>query len=113
MSNACALAYRERLDALFGLYAEPLTIVRAGDNLSRLGLFEPMDNSTSSTFFDPNEQVGLQKPSQSLWMEATDNPTDVCSLNDVYFRSGRLWTVRKTQVYNVGDTALVLLALCD
>jgi hypothetical protein len=72
-----------------------------------------MDNSTTSEFFDANEAVGLIKPSQSLYLEAGDDPASVAVPGDIYFRDGRLWTVRKVHVYRIKDTPLVLLALCD
>jgi len=113
MADARALVYRQRLDALFSLYAESFTMIRAGESSGNRGLFLPMDNSITSEFFDANEAVGLIKPSQSLYLEPGDDPFSVAASGDVYFRDGRLWTVRKTHVYRVGGTPLVLLALCD
>lgn len=113
MADGRARAYRQRLDALFSLYAEPFSLIRSGDSSDRRGLFLPMDNGTTGEFFDANEAVGLLRPAQSLYLEAGDDPASVAVPGDVYFRDGRLWTVRKTQAYRVGGTALVLLALCD
>jgi hypothetical protein len=113
MSDARALVYRLRLNALFSLHAEHFTLVRAGSGSDQLGLFLPMDNSVTSTFFDANESVGLQKPALTLYMEPGDNPSSLCRVNDVFNRDDRLWTVRKTHVYRIGNTPLVLLVLSD
>ncbi len=113
MADARALVYRLRLNALFSLHAERFTLVRAGAGSDHLGLFAPMDNSLTSTFFDANESVGLQKPALSLYLEPGDNPFSLCRVNDVFTRDDRLWTVRKTHVYRIGNTPLVLLVLCD
>ena len=113
MADARALVYRLRLNALFSLHAEHFTLVRSGDGSDQQGLFLPMDNSLTSTFFDANESVGLQKPALSLYLEPGDNPSSLCRANDVFTRDDRLWTVRKTHVYRIGNTPLVLLVLCD
>lgn len=113
MADARALVYRRRLDALFSLYAEPFTMIRAGESSGNRGLFLPMDNSITGEFFDANEAVGLIKPSQSLYLEPGDDPFSVAASGDIYFRDGRLWTVRKVHVYRINNTPLVLLALCD
>ena len=55
--------------------------------------------------------MGLLRPALSLYADgAAGNPP---TLNDVFFRDGRLWTVRKTVTFRLGDTPMLLLALCD
>ena len=100
-----------RVSALFGRYGEALTLVRSGESLPLRGLCAPMDAATAGTYFDANESVGLLRPALSLYLDgAAPNPP---TLNDVFFRDGRLWTVRKTVTFRLGDTPMLLLALCD
>ena len=51
-----------RVSALFARYGEAFTLIRAGTNLSRSGLFAPMDGPTAGTYFDANESVGCCVP---------------------------------------------------
>ena len=67
---------------------------------------------TAGTYFDANESVGLLRPALSPVHGRRAVPTRRAP-NDVFFRDGRLWTVRKTQFFRLGDTPLLLLALCD
>lgn len=104
-------ARQRRVAALMTRYGESLTLVRAGVNLPLQGLCAPMDGGTAGTYFDANESVGLLRPALSLYVDGVqaNQPT----ANDVFFRDGRLWTVRKTVTFRLGDTPMLLLALCD
>ena len=105
-----APAYARRLGALFARAGESLTLSRAGTDLPRTGLFAPLDNGAAGAYFDANESVGLLKPALMLYTEGTADPPQA---GDVFTRDGRLWTVRKVQVFRVAGTALLTLALCD
>lgn len=105
-----APAYARRLAALLARAGEDVTLSRAGVDLPRTGLFAPLDNGASGVYFDANESVGLQKPALMLSLDGAADPPQA---GDVFSRDGRLWTVRKVQVFRVGGTALLTLALCD
>lgn len=111
MSDRQALGHLRRIVALFGRHGEAFTLTRGGAGRALRGLFAPMDGQTVGTYFDANESVGLQKPALSLYMDG--GQADPPRVNDVYVRDGRLWTVRKTQFFRMGDTPLLILALCD
>ena len=96
--------------AAFALYGEDFDLIRSGETRPHRGLFAPMDNATTSVYFDANESVGLLRPAQVLYMAA---PADPAVSGDVYFRDGRLWTVRKTYDFRVSGVVIVQLSLCD
>lgn len=109
-------ARARRVSALFARYGEAFTLIRAGQNLPRRGLFAPTDGQTAGTYFDANESVGLVRPALSLYLDggpASASGADPPGGGDIFFRDGRLWTVRKTQLFRLGDTPLLILALCD
>ena len=110
MSDARGTAYWERLSALLGLYGEALTLVRSGESRTMQGVCAPMDNATAGTFFDANESVGLLRPALSLYVAGSSDPP---TLNDVFFRHDRLFTVRKTHLYHVADVVVLCLVLAD
>jgi len=104
-------AYGRRIAAMFARVGETFELVRASRNRTAVGLFAPMDGQTTGIYFDSNEAVGLLRPALTLHTDgaAPDPPLP----GDLFFRDGRLWTVRKTQVFRHGGTALLVLALCD
>ena len=111
MSDLTTAAHGRRVSALFLRYGEAFTFVRAGANHPGVGLFAAMDSQTTASYFDANEAVGLLRPALSLYLDGalTDPPV----ANDVFFRDGRLWTIRKTQTFRQGSAPLLILALCD
>ena len=111
MSDLTTAAHGRRVSALFVRYGEAFTFIRAGMNHSGTGLFAAMDSQTTASYFDANESVGLLRPALSLYVDGA--LTDPPIANDVFFRDGRLWTIRKTQTFRQGDTPLLILALCD
>ncbi len=111
MNDLSAPARARRVSALFARYGEAFTLIRSGQNHPGQGLFAPMDGQTAGTYFDANESVGLLRPALSLY--ADGGQSDPPLAGDVFFRDGRLWTVRKTQTFRLGDTPLLILALCD
>ena len=111
MTDLPADARARRVSALFARYGETWTRIRAGVNHSQLGLFTPMDGQTLGTYFDGNESVGLLRPALALYSDGAD--TDPPAANDLFYQDGRLWTIRKTQVFRLGNTPLLILALCD
>jgi len=104
-------ARARRVSALFVRYGEAFTVIRAGQNRPGRGLFAPMDGQAAGTYFDANEAVGLLRPALSLYGDG--GQPDPPLAGDVFFRDARLWTVRKTQFFRLGDTPLLILALCD
>ncbi|MGI4789614.1 MAG: hypothetical protein ACRYFS_12275 [Janthinobacterium lividum] len=70
-----------------------------------------MDSPTLGTYFDGNESVSLVHPALSLYADGA--VTDPPAANDVFFRDGRLWTIRKTQIFRLINTPVLILALCD
>ncbi len=111
MSDAQAQGHLSRIAALFRRHGEAFTLTRAGESHALQGLFAPMDGQAAGTYFDADESVGLLRPALSLYLDG--GQTTLPQANDVYTRDGRLWTVRKTQVFRLGDTPLLILALCD
>ena len=110
MADAKAVAYGRRLGTLFAGSAEGFTLERAGETSGRRAFFAPMDNGTTSVYFDANEAVGLTKPALMGGLEGSgDAPLE----GDIFTRDGRLWTVRKVQAFRQGGTVLVYLMLCD
>lgn len=111
MTDVLAAARARRVSALFSRYGETWTRIRAGISHSQLGLFTPMDGQTLGTYFDGNESVGLLRPALALYSDGAD--PDPPAANDLFYRDGRLWTIRKTQVFRLVSTPLLILALCD
>lgn len=111
MTEALAVSRARRVSALFTRYGEAFTLTRAGVDHPGLGVFAPLDAGATETYFDGNETAGLLRPALSLYTDGADpNPPVV---NDLFYRDGRLWTVRKTQVFRLVSTPLLVLALCD
>ncbi len=106
-----AAAHGRRITALLARYGETFTLTRAGVNRSAQGLFTPMDGPTIGTYFDGNESVGLLHPALSLYLDGAQ--ADPPAANDLFFRDGRLWTIRKTFVFRLVSTPALILALCD
>jgi hypothetical protein len=111
MTTLPTAAHGKRISALFARYGEAFTLVRAGINHPCQGLFAALDGATAGTYFDANESVGLLRPALALYLDGALPDPPLAA--DVFFRDGRLWTVRKTQLFRQGDTPLLLLALCD
>lgn len=111
MTDILAAARTRRVSALFASYGETWTRIRAGISHSQLGLFTPMDGPTLGTYFDGNESVGLVHPALALYSDGAD--PDPPAADDLFYRDGRLWTIRKTQVFRLVSTPLLILALCD
>ncbi len=111
MTDILAAARARRVSALFMRYGETWTRIRAGVNHPQRGLFTPMDGPTLGTYFDGNESVGLLRPALALYCDGADPDPPVA--NDLFYRDGRLWTIRKTQVFRLVSTPLLILALCD
>ena len=109
-------AHGRRVSALFARNGEAVTLIRSGVNRAGQGLFAPMDGAAAGTYFDANESVGLLRPALSMYLDGSPSGTfgsDPPVAGDVFFRDGRLWTVRKTQLFRLGETPLLILALCD
>lgn len=115
MADKRAVAYGRRIRAIFARSAESVTVERAGEFSDRRALLAPMSSAEVAVYFDANEAVGLIKPSLSAWFEGADVPGAAGPplIGDIFTRHGRLWTVRKTQIFQHGDSALLVLALCD
>ena len=100
-----------RVSALFARYGEAFALLRSGVSRPCLSVFAPLDGPASGTYFDGNETVGLLRPALSLYADGAD--PDPPALNDLFYRDGRLWTVRKTQIFRLVNTPVLVLALCD
>jgi hypothetical protein len=111
MTDVLAQARARRVTALFTRYGETFTLTTAEVNRSQIGLFTPMDGPTLGTYFDGNESVGLLRPALSLYSDGAQ--TDPPAANDVFSRDGRLWTIRKTYIFRLVNTPVLILALCD
>ncbi len=106
------IARAARVRALFARHGEGFTLIRAGVNRAATGLFAPMDLQTLGLYFDGNESVGLQRPALSLYADGGAG-SDPPASGDLFYRDGRLYTVRKTHLFRFADTPLLVLALCD
>lgn len=104
-------ARARRVSALFAGAGEDFLLIRSGENRPHRGLFAPLDGPTAGTYFDANESVGLLRPALSLYLDGASSDPPVAG--DVFFRDGRLWTVRKTHFFRLGNAPLLILALCD
>ena len=104
-------AHGRRVSGLFLRCGEDFILIRSGENRPHRALFAPMDGAAAGTYFDANESVGLLRPALSLYMDGASPDPPVAG--DVFFRDGRLWTVRKTHFFRLGDAPLLILALCD
>lgn len=111
MTDLLAVSRGRRVSALFARYGEGYMLTRAGVSRDRLGVFAPLDGPVTGTYFDGNESVGLLRPALSLYSDGAD--PDPPAVNDLFFRDGRLWTVRKTHLFRLVSTPLLALALCD
>lgn len=111
MTDLLAVSRARRVSALFTRYGETFTLIRSGVNRPSLGLFAPLEAGATGTYFDGNETVGLSRPALSLYADGSG--PDPPALNDLFYRDGRLWTVRKTQIFRLVSTPLLVLALCD
>jgi hypothetical protein len=105
------VALQRQVALLLRQYGESFTLTRAGTTIGGIGLFAPLDNSNVAIFFDANEQVGLLRPALNLYVDGGGSNPPLPA--DVFFRDGRLWTVRKTFTYRISGTAILLLCLCD
>ncbi len=111
MTDLLAVSRARRVSALFARYGEAYTLTRAGVSRPCVGVFAPMDGPTTGTYFDGNEMVGLLRPALALYADGAD--PDPLAVNDLFYRDGRLWTIRKTQVFRLVSTPLLVLALCN
>ena len=111
MTDLLAVSRGRRVSALFTRYGETFTLTRAGVSRTCLGVFAPLDAGATGTYFDGNESVGLLRPALSLYSDGSD--PDPPATNDLFYRDGRLWTVRKTQIFRLVSTPLLVLSLCD
>lgn len=111
MSDRQAQAHGRRIGALLAREGETISLLRSGVTRLVPALAAPMDGATTGTYFDANESVGLLRPALTLYVNGAE--PDPPALNDVFFRDGRQWTVRKTFVFREGAAPLLLLALCD
>lgn len=111
MIDRLAAARARRVSALFRYYGESWIRLRAGERRTFSGVFAPLDGPTLGVYFDGNESVALLHPALALYVDGAD--PDLPAAGDVFYRDGRLWTIRKTQVFRWGDTPLLALALCD
>ena len=105
------LARARRVSALFARYGETFTRTRAGADHPQMGLFTPMDGQTLGTYFDGNESVGLLHPALSLYTDGAE--ADPPAANDIFYRDGRLWVIRKTYIFRLINTPVLILSLCD
>ena len=111
MIDRLTAARAHRVSALFQIYGENWTRIRAGINRTQNGVFAPLDGPTLGVYFDGNESVALLHPALALYTDGAD--PDPPAADDVFYRDGRLWTIRKTQIFRWGSTPLLVLALCD
>lgn len=104
-------AHRRRVSALFRRHAQALTLQTGDTPRPFAALFAPTDSGTTATYFDANESVGLQRPALTLYFDAAlpDPPQE----QDSFLRNGRLWIVRRVQVFFEEETPLLGLAICD
>lgn len=109
MADARGTAYKERLAALVSLYGEAVTLIRSGENKPQVAFITPIGDQYVNTFYDANEAVGLIRPTLTLYLVGGEIPV----AGDVFFRDGRLFTVRKTHLYRVVDVVVLIMALCD
>jgi len=111
LSHEHAVTHQKRVTALFALYGETLSVQRSGTGRDVVCVTVPMDGGTTGTYFDANEAVGLIRPALTLYVPGTE--PDPPTVDDVFFRDGRLYTVRKAHVFRQADVPVLMVALCD
>lgn len=104
-------AARRRIAGLFAHTGESFTLIQASRERPCVGLFVVGSFQTVGAFYDSNEAVGLIRPALSVYVSGAEPQPPLSG--DLFFRDGREWTVRKTWIFRVGDTAALNLALCD
>ena len=110
MADVRGTAYKQRLAALVALYGESVTLIRASREKGPQSAFiSPIGDQYVGTFYDSNEAVGLIRPTLTLHLVDGEVPLS----GDIFFRDGRLFTIRKTHLYRVVDVVVLILALAD
>ena len=111
MTDTLAAARARRVSALFARYGEAVSVTFSGASRTYLGVFAPMDGQTIGAYFDGNESVGLAHPALMFYADGADPNPPVA--NSLFNRDGRLWTIRKTHLFRLVNTPMLVLALCD
>lgn len=108
--NARAAGYSKRIQALFALHGEAMTIHNPGGDHAVLSLVTVADGPLVTEYFDSSESLDLVRPIFAVYLDPT---AYVPSVGDTFTRDGRSFTVRRVGLYKECGAALLLLALCD
>ena len=111
------MTYQDIITNAFETYGQNLTITTAGSGRTIRALMTPMDNGTVGVFFDANEQVGLYKPSISLFVPGSETSPpvvgDTFTDGDYPGPDRIIITVQKVQAFRIAGVIVLYLALCD
>lgn len=95
--------FSERISKMFEQHGESFTV--KGNTCH--GFFKILDSGTLNSYLDSVESMGVVKPGLALITIADA----VISVNDTIIRDGRTYTVLKTALHRIGDTAVVKMVI--
>ena len=106
-----------QMAALVAQYGESVALDRGGVTRAVRGLFAPANGVVVATYFDDNAAVGLVRPCVQAFFDATVSGTAGTlgppQINDTFTRDGRPFTIQKVQMHRLGDTVVLIAALCS
>ena len=95
--------FLERVMKKFELYGESFTV---GGNTYH-GVFKILDSGTLNSYLDSVEAMGVMKPGLALITRGDA----VINVNNTITRDGRIYTVLKTALHRIGDSAVVKMVI--
>ena len=105
-----------KFTALVSQYGESVTLNRGGVDRGVRAVFEPANSAVIATYFDDNAAVGLVRPCVQAFFDATMSGTAGTlggpQVNDTFTRDGRPFTVQQVQPHRLGDSVILITALC-
>ena len=93
----------ERFQKKLSQFGEAFTV---GSNTYR-GIFKILDSGTLNSYLDSVEAMGVTKPGLSLVTQADA----IINVNNTIIRDGRTYTVLKTALHKIGDTAVFKMVI--
>lgn len=77
------------------------------DDTEYRGIFKPVDSGTLRVYLDDVELMGVTHPALLL----VTGPDVPIAVNDTITRDNRVYTVLKTAIQRIGDTAVAKMAI--
>jgi hypothetical protein len=95
--------FAERIARKLASFGEQFTV----SGTTHLGIFKILDSGTMNVYLDDVERMGVVHPALLL-VTAPDVPIET---DDTLTRDGRTYTVLKTSLHRIGDTAVVKIII--